>query len=262
MTDQDGRWSIHVDMDDVPHLSEKEKAKILKGIRPWQLQARKSGIPGHGVGAIYPVPESVIKIPPFPIPGHWPRSYALDPGWNVTAVIWFAWNVDQPYRDAQGNTRFPAVGYSEYYRGQADPAVHVASIRAHGAWIQGVIDPAAEKARGPDGEHLLDAYRNLGLLVSKADNTVVSGLIQTWDMLSTQKLQIFDTCVNWFKEHRLYRRDEKGNIIKRNDHLMDATRYNVMSGFDVARPPPAAEGGIPWFTWTPELATPNGVWSG
>jgi len=86
--------------------------------------------------------------------------------------------------------------------------------------------------------------------------------VQTWDMLSTQQLRIFNTLTNWRKEVRLYRRDEKGNIIKRNDHLMDATRYNVMSGFDVAKAPPASEGGLPWFAWSPELATQGGVWSG
>jgi hypothetical protein len=262
MSDTDGRWSIHVDMDDVPHLTEKEKAKILRGVPPWQLQARKSGIPGHGIGAIYPIPESVMIIPPFDIPRHWPRSYALDPGWNVTAALWVAWNIDRPYTDYQGNKRHPGVAYAEYYRGQEHPAIHAAAIRSHGAWIPGLIDPAAEKARGPDGELLIDVYRNLGLNVSKADNTVVSGLVTTWDMLSTGKLQIFDTLTNWRKEFRLYRRDEKGVIIKKNDHLMDCTRYQCMSGFVAARPPPAGEGGVPWFTWSPELATPGGVWSG
>jgi hypothetical protein len=98
--------------------------------------------------------------------------------------------------------------------------------------------------------------------VTKADNTVVTGLIQTWDMLSTQQLRVFSTLTNWFKEVRLYRRDEKGNIIKKNDHIMDATRYNVMSGFDVAKAPPASEGGLPWFSWDPNMATQGGVWSG
>jgi hypothetical protein len=100
------------------------------------------------------------------------------------------------------------------------------------------------------------------LKVSKADNTVVTGLVTTWDMLSTQQLRIFNTLTNWRKEVRLYRRDEKGNIIKKNDHLMDATRYNVMSGFDVAKAPPASDGGVPWFSWAPEMATHGGVWSG
>ena len=137
-----------------------------------------------------------------------------------------------------------------------------AAINRRGKWIPGVIDPAAQKARGTDGELLIDTYRNLGLNVTKADNTVVTGLIQTWDMLSTQQLRIFSTLTNWFKEVRLYRRDEKGSVIKKNDHLMDASRYNVMSGYEVAKAPPAADGGVPWFAWVPEMATPGGVWSG
>lgn len=254
--------AVFLDMDDVPHLTETEKKKILAGIPPWQLQARKSGIPGHGVGAIYPIPENVMSIPPFDLPAHWPRSFGMDPGWNCTAVIWFAWDIDNGFKDAQGNQRYPAVAYDEYYRGQADPAVHVAAINRRGKWIPGVIDPAAEKARGVDGELLIETYRNLGLNVTKADNTVVTGLIQTWDMLSTQQLRIFSTLTNWFKEVRLYRRDEKGNVIKKNDHLMDASRYNVMSGFEVAKAPPASENGLPWFAWDPAMATQGGVWSG
>jgi hypothetical protein len=227
------------------------------------MQARKSGIPGQGVGAIYPIPEQVIKISPFDIPRHWPRSYGMDPGWNCTAVIWLAWNIDAPFRDKEGNIQFPAVAYDEYYRGQADPAVHAAAINRRGAWIEGVIDPAAQKARGLDGELLIDVYRGLGLKVNKADNSVVTGLIKTWDMLSTQQLRVFDTLTFWFKEMRLYRRDEKGEVIKKNDHLMDATRYNVMSGYAVAKAPPAGEnGGTPWFAWSPDMVTAGGVWSG
>jgi hypothetical protein len=255
--------AVFLDMDDVPHLSDAEKKKILSGVPPWQLQARKSGIPGHGVGAIYPIPENVMLIDPIEIPKHWPRSYGMDPGWNCTAVIWFAWDVDNVYVDKDNVRRCPAVAYDEYYRGQADPAVHVAAISRRGSWIPGVIDPAAQKARGHDGELLIDAYRGLGLNVSKADNTVVTGLIQCWDMLSTQQLRVFNTLTNWRKEIRLYRRDEKGEIIKKNDHLMDAMRYNVMSGREVAKVPPVgAAGGLPWFAWDPAMATQGGVWSG
>jgi hypothetical protein len=38
---------------------------------------------------------------------------------------------------------------------------------------------------------------------------------------------------NWLSEFRIYRRDEKGRIIKQNDHLMDTTRYLIMSGVQV-----------------------------
>lgn len=244
--------AVFLDMDDVPHLSDEEKRKILSGVPPWQRQARKSGIPGHGVGAIYPIPEDAMLIQPFQIPAHWPRSYGLDPGWNCTAVIWFAWDVDNG----------GAVAYDEYYRGMADPAVHVAAINARGKWIPGVIDPAAQAARGLAGELLLDVYRELGLNVTKADNAVVPGLVKCWDMLSTKQLRIFNTLRNWRSEIRLYRRDDKGQVIKKNDHLMDAMRYNVMSGKSIAVVPPDGEGGTPWFHWTPDMAMPGGVWSG
>jgi hypothetical protein len=36
----------------------------------------------------------------------------------------------------------------------------------------------------------------------------------------------------------VYRRDEKGNIVKKADHLMDAMRYFVVSGRDIARTKP------------------------
>jgi hypothetical protein len=260
----ESRIATFLDMDDVPHLTDAEKKKILRGLAPYEIQARKSGIPGHGQGSIYPIAESQMTCRPFEIPAHWPRSYGMDPGWNCTAVIWFAWDIDHPYIDRDNNIRYPAVAYDEYYVGQEHPAVHAAAINLRGGrWCPGVIDPAAEKARGPDGERLIEAYRGLGLNVTKADNTVVSGLLTCWDALSTQKLRIFTTLLHWTKEVKLYRRDEKGEIIKKNDHLMDAMRYNVMSGFAVAKVPPDAESSkLPWFAWTPEMASPGGIWSG
>jgi hypothetical protein len=240
--------SVMLDMDDCPHLSEEQKSSILSSVPPWQRATRKSGIPGMGSGAIYPLPESAYLVEPFDIPMHWPRSYGLDPGWNCTAAVWFAWDTDSG----------GVVVYDEYYRGLADPAVHAAAIRRRGDWIPGVIDPAAQGARGLAGEVLLDVYRDLGLKVEKADNTVVPGLVKVWDMLSTQQMRVFNTLQNWRKEMRLYRRDEKGNIVKKSDHLMDATRYNAMSGRQHAIvPPESTPGGIPWFHYTPPQ-----VWSG
>jgi hypothetical protein len=40
--------------------------------------------------------------------------------------------------------------------------------------------------------------------------------------------------VNWLSEFRLYRRNEKGAVVKENDHLMDATRYLIRTGMDLA----------------------------
>ena len=49
-------------------------------------------------------------------------------------------------------------------------------------------------------------------------------------MLSTGQLKVFASCKTWLEEFRLYRRDLKGRVVKQNDHLMDATRYAIVSG--------------------------------
>ena len=46
---------------------------------------------------------------------------------------------------------------------------------------------------------------------------------------------------NWLSEFRIYRRDEKGRIVKQSDHLMDATRYLILSGLQVACREPREE---------------------
>ena len=41
----------------------------------------------------------------------------------------------------------------------------------------------------------------------------------------SNKFKIFDTCTEYLDEWRRYARDEKGKIIKKNDHCLDASFY-------------------------------------
>ena len=85
-----------------------------------------------------------------------------------------------------------------------------------------------------DGEQLLVTYQELGLSISPANNSRESGLFEVHQRLATGRLKVFRSLRNWLREYRIYRRDEKGHIVKEHDHLMDATRYLVVSGMDVA----------------------------
>lgn len=210
--------------DDAPHLSEATKAKLLGSIPAFQRDARSKGVPQLGAGAIYPVPESDYLVDDFPIPDHWPRAYALDVGWNRTAALWGA-------LDRETDT---AYLYSEHYRGEAEPVVHAEAIKARGIWIPGVIDPASRGRNQKDGTKLMSAYQDHGLNLSMAFNGVEAGLLEVWERLSSGRLKVFKSLSNWRSEARLYRRDEKGRVVKINDHLMDDTRYFVMSGLDKA----------------------------
>ncbi len=223
------RYVVMAGWDDVPHLSAEAKAELLESIPPFQRDARSKGIPQLGAGAIYPVPETDITVEDFAIPDHWPRAYGLDVGWQRTAAVWGALNPDT-------NVWYL---YSEHYRGQAEPIIHAQAIKARGDWIYGAIDPAAHARTQKDGDQLFDLYTEQDLHLINADNGVESGLLSTWLLLSTGRLKVFKSLGNWFKEYRLYRRDDKGKVVKSNDHLMDATRYFVVTGRNHATTNPA-----------------------
>jgi phage terminase large subunit-like protein len=205
-----------------PHLDEAEKENLLSTTPRYQLRARTLGEPTLGAGAIYPIAEEDIIYPLMAIPANWPRVFGLDVGWKRTAAIWAARNPGSGV----------IVLYDEHYQAQGEAPTHAAGIKARGAWIPGVIDPAARGRSQVDGRRLLEIYRELGLKLSPADNAVESGLNETWTLLVSGLLKVTPNCHNWLSEFRKYHRDEKGNVVEESDHLMDATRYLVMSGRD------------------------------
>lgn len=222
------RICIKATWDDVPHLSEDAKKQMVDAMEPHLRDARTKGIPVMGAGVIYPVPESAILCDPFDIPEYWPRAYGLDVGWNRTAAIWGAW-------DRASDTVYL---YSEHYMGQAAPSVHADAIKARGTWIPGAIDPASVGSSQLDGKRLRDVYNGLGLFLVDADNSVEAGIHAVYQRLVSGRLKIFRTLTNWLSEFRIYRRDDNGKVLKENDHLMDSTRYLIMSGMRVARVEP------------------------
>ena len=237
---------VSVTWDDVPHLSQEAKDELWKALPPFQRDARSKGIPQLGSGAIYPISEDDIIVQPFTIPAHWPRAYGLDVGWNRTAAVWGALDRDT------GTVYL----YHEHYLGQSPPSENARGIRAPGEWIEGAIDPAANGRSQRDGEQLIQDYRDLGLNLINADNTVEAGIYLVWGMMVSGRLKVFANLTNWRAEFREYQRDEQGRVVKKFDHEMDATRYLIVSGLALAKTKPvvvmeqdefAAFGGGNWM---------------
>jgi phage terminase large subunit-like protein len=222
-TPQLSRYTVMATWDDCPHLSASAKDEMLREFPAYQRDARSRGIPALGSGTIYPIPESEIRCAPFEIPAHWPRAFALDTGWDWTAAIWIA--VD---RESQ-----TVYAYSVYKRGHAEVPIHAEAIRSRGAWIPGVGDAAA--ITNQDGRQFVDIYRQHGLDLQLADKSVEAGIQDVWTRLSAGKLKVFSSCGPLFDEYRLYRRDDKGRIVKQNDHLCDCLRMAIRSGVARAR---------------------------
>jgi len=218
------RYCTQITWDDVPHLDEQTKGQLLESIPPHQRDARTKGIPILGAGQIYPIPEDVVLCDPFELPVFWPKAYGLDVGWNRTAAIWGAWDRDSD----------TVYLYSEHYQGQQPPSVHADGIRRRGEWVPGAIDPSSVGANQKDGTTLMVEYQALGLNLFPADNAVEAGIHACYQRLASGRLKVFRTCRNWISEFRIYRRNAKGKVVKENDHLMDATRYLLMTGLVLA----------------------------
>lgn len=226
---QDGKIAITTaTWDDAPHLTEEAKEEMLEAYPPHQRDARSKGIPALGSGAIYPIPETDFVIQPIPIGAAWKHVYAMDVGWNNTAAVFMAYDMDSDIVYVIG----------DYKRSQAEPTIHASAIkmRAKGEKQPGVIDPASSGANQIDGRKMIDMYRQLGLNLQEAENAVETGIYEVYSRLSSGRLRVFNTCQSLINEYRVYRRDERGRVVKENDHCLDSLRYGIMSGLTIARP--------------------------
>jgi len=197
--------------DSAPHLDETAKAELAASYPKYQLDARTRGIPQLGSGAIYPFPESGVRVEDFPIPKHYRRGFGLDTALSgTTAAVWGA-------LDAESQVLYI---YSVYKRAQAEIAVHAEALRARGAWIPGVGDAA--DVIDEDRTQFISLYRRHGFNLELPDKAVETGIYDVYNRLSEGKLKVFASCQAWFAEFRLYRRDDKHRVVKSNDHLLDA----------------------------------------
>lgn len=219
------KFTVTATWDDVPHLGEDAKAEMLAAMPEFQRDARSKGVPALGSGAIYPLAQDRYVVDDFPLPAHWPRAFGLDVGWNTTAAIFGA-------LDRDSGTLYV---YSEHYAGKMEPALHAEAIKARGAWIPGVIDPAAMGRSQVDGRQVMNLYKQNGLKLAPADNSVEAGIHDVWQALSSGRLKVFRSCRSLLGEMALYRRDEDGKVVKERDHACDAMRYLWRSGRAIAK---------------------------
>jgi hypothetical protein len=239
----------------LPTLTRRLATNLPDRILPTSAAPERSAFRSSAVVRSTRLPNLKIVCEPFAIPAYYRHVFALDVGWNRTAALWSA-------VDSENDIVYL---YAEHYQSEAHPAVHAAAIKARGAWIPGTIDPAARGRSQADGQTLLNQYRALDLNLSLANNAVEAGIYEVWSRLSSGRLKVFKTLQNFLAEFRIYRRDEKGKVVKSNDHLMDCVRYLCVSGVSLAamRPrAPSSQGllvGDPHAIWARHKARQRGA---
>lgn len=212
--------AFNIDMWSVPHISKKEVDDYVAQLQPYEREARSKGIPVLGAGRVYPEDPAGYTIKAFELPKHYLRIGGMDVGWKKTAACWGA--ID------------PETGivyiYDEHYKGEAEPFVHteIIKLRNKNGVIPLEIDSAAHGRSQLDGQNLFHMYEELGLKLNNANKAVYAGIFEVWTLLSQGRLKIFSNCTNLLSELSTYHRNEKGEIVKANDHLCDCLRYLVM----------------------------------
>jgi phage terminase large subunit-like protein len=224
-TNTNKRLVIMVGWDDVPHLSEEQKKDYLKLLPPHMVEVKTKGIPYLGKGAIYPVSLKDVACKSFAIPRFWPRAFGLDAG-QATAAVWVA----------QDPTTGTFYVYDEYKRNDSvtPTSVHADAIKLRGKWIEGVIDKAAGNLTRTDCSKIIDIYRskNVEVIPSWESKNVESGILNILNKLVTGQIRVFNKCTEFMHEYGIYHRNDRGDVVKQHDHLLDAFRY-VIDSFDL-----------------------------
>jgi phage terminase large subunit-like protein len=210
--------------EDNPHLSKPEIAELIKDTPDHELEARRFGRPSLGAGKIYKIPEDRFLVAPFVCPDSWMHGLGLDHGWeHPSAICTFA--------------RDPGTGISyltSTWKQRETLIPTIASVlRQMGSeWKPVFADPAGRQTRqDAGGRSTFEQYADEGVFLIEADNAVDAGLEEFRQALMSGQLKVMGydggagPNADWFEEYRLYRRNEKGKLVKVRDDAMDASRY-------------------------------------
>jgi hypothetical protein len=103
----------------------------------------------------------------------------------------------------------------------------------------GLFDSTANGRSKSDGFNLQRIYQELGLKLEWVQDSEQSGICEVVQRMKSGRLKVFRTLENFFREYRLYRCDEQGQVVKQHDLLMNCLRYLCVYGRDRMRKEPA-----------------------
>jgi phage terminase large subunit-like protein len=227
---------VVVDMDENPYLTEEGKSQVLAGLSNEERQSRKEGKFVHFAGKIYgEYDEDRHVCPQYELRGKHKNLnvvVGIDPGIrHACGVVYCAltpsddmYVFDEIY--VQGQTI-----------SQICEQIHRLNTYHNVAPIYYVIDPASRNKNNQTGRSDQMEFSDHGIHTIAGQNAVEAGINRIKERLQNNRLFIFENCTNLRQEFKKYRwrddprtgEDGKPLPIKKNDHLLDALRYAVMS---------------------------------
>lgn len=223
-----GIFMKNVSWDDAPHLDPDEKIRLANSYPAWERETRTKGIPMLGSGAVYPIRDEEIMIPPFEIPPHYYRLCGIDFGIDhPAAAVWIAWNKDTDV----------IYVYDCYKKEGQTPPYHADAIKSRGSWIPVAWPHDGITRDKGTADPLYKQYKNKGVKMlrrharydEKIGGTqgVEPAIIDILERMQTGRFKVFSTLGTWFEEKRMYHRKD-GIVVPKRDDIMAATRIVIM----------------------------------
>lgn len=219
-----------VDWDDCPHMTPDKQALLLAGIPEHEHEMRKTGLPFFGSGLIFPIADSRIEIEPFDLSQKtwYLRLRSVDLGIDhPTAIVWLAY-------DPETETVYLVKDYS--VSGES-VAVHANAANSMWPGTPIVFPPDVDSREKGSGRTVRTYWEEngipsgLGVDFANPDGSryVEPGIMVMLNMMRNGTFKVFKgQCPNFMKEKRMYHRKDGKRIDKNND-VIDATRYGVMT---------------------------------
>lgn len=224
--DSPDRGTVVMTIDDVTHITEEDKKKIVAGYLAHEREARARGVPMLGSGRIFPYSEESISEPAIrDIPPHWVKLWGIDFGiGHPFAAVLILWDKDNDVIHVHHCIRIS----------DQLPDRHANAIKGIGAAVPVAWPQDGTHREKGSGEPLSALYKKerLHMLPDPAtwpDGSVSTeaGVLEMQERMTTGRLKVASQLSDWFEEYREYHRKD-GMIVKVHDDLMSATRIALM----------------------------------
>ncbi len=231
-------WYEFIEWADNPFLNKKEIKLLTSTMSERELSTRRYGEFASDFGRVYTeFDENVHVIKPFDVPYDWQDVLSIDPGLkNPLSCHFYAVDYD-------GNVYVVA----EHYESGLDVYEHSKKIKEickkinwrtdFNGKINALIDSAANQKTLAYSKSVAELFYENGINVNtNVNKDLFSGINRVKSFFKSNKIFIFENCVNLIRELKGYRWGNGDAPIKRDDHALDELRYYVMTKPHADRP--------------------------
>lgn len=231
-------------IEECERLSPKRQREIIATYPEHERECRAKGIPFQGKGKVFPFTDKVYLIHPTVLPQTLKVGIGIDFGFDFTAAVFCAYDqafdtiyVLHEYKQAETPIQLHAIAIKDIIKTLWGEFARPPVFWPHDGSIRQDEDGATLASKWSKHLNMHHTFAHYEVLDDKGNikrsNSVSVGIEEMTERMRSRRLQVFDSCYQLRQEIDFYHRKEnkttqKPEIVKKDDHLIDALRYFVM----------------------------------